>query len=38
MVYEVYISGRAKKDMDSIYHYYVADFSETSVLKVSKSL
>lgn len=38
MAYDVHISGRAEKDMDSIYQYYVAEFSETSALKVIKNL
>ena len=38
MAYDVHISGRAEKDLDNIYQYYVAELSETSALKVIKSL
>lgn len=38
MAYNVQISGRAEEDLDNIFHYYVEEFSETSALKVMKSL
>lgn len=38
MAYDVQITARAERDMDSIYHYYLEEFSESSALKVIKSL
>ena len=38
MAYNVQISGRAERDLDNIYQYYLEEFSETSALKVIKSL